>query len=140
MNPTGKEAFLRKSLLANAVFTVVSGLGLVVFAHPLAAVMGVVGAFPLRIVGVVLLLYAVDLFRTVFEKRLARGRILYFIAMDALWVIGSVVLLWGLAVPFTPAGQWIILMVADVVGVFAVLQYVGLRKTLRGEVDERLAV
>ncbi len=135
MPSTKSESLLRKSLLANAVFTTVCGLALVLASGPLAALIGAVGVTELIIIGVILLLYAVDLARTAFGERLPRSRIYYFIVMDVLWVIGSAVVLWGFAVPFTAAGQWIILLIADAVGLFAVLQYLGLRRLSKANVE-----
>lgn len=121
-------SFLRTTLLANALFTALCGLALVIMPGRLATLIGAVGATPLLIIGVVLLLYAVDLGRTALGGTMPRGRIAYFIGMDLLWVLGSVVVLWVLAVPFTPAGHWIVLLIADAVGLFGILQYVGLRR------------
>ena len=128
MPSTKNESLLRKSLLANALFTTVCGLGLLLASVTLPTLIGAVGATELIIIGVILLLYAVDLARTALGKRIPRGRIYYFIVMDLLWVIGSAVVLWGLSVPFTAAGRWIILLIADAVGLFGVLQYLGLRR------------
>ena len=119
-------SFLRKSLLANALFTTLCGLGLVFTSGTLAQVIEAVGSTELIVVGVVLLFYAADLARTGFGTHIPRGRIYYFIVLDLLWVIGSAVILWGISLPFTAAGQWIIVLIADGVGLFAVLQYIGL--------------
>ena len=135
MPSTKNESLLRRSLLANAVFTTVCGLGLVLASGALSTLIGAVGATELIITGVILLFYAGDLARTAFGKRLPRSRVYYFIVMDVLWVIGSAVVLWGLAVPFTAAGRWIILLIADAVGLFAVLQYLGLRRLSKPSVE-----
>lgn len=131
MPSTKNESLLRRSLLANALFTMGCGFVLVFASGTVAALMGAVGATELIITGVILLLYAADLARTAHGKRLPRRRVYYFIGMDLLWVIGSAVVLWGLAVPFTGAGRWIILLVADAVGLFGLLQYLGLRRFTR---------
>ncbi len=135
MLSTKSDSLLRKSLLANAVFTTVCGLGLVLASGSLAGLIGAVGATELIIAGVILLFYAADLARTALGKHLPRSRVYYFIVMDVLWVIGSAVVLWGLAVPFTAAGRWIILLIADAVGLFAVLQYFGLRRLSKTSVE-----
>jgi hypothetical protein len=51
------------------------------------------------------------------------------IVLDVSWVITSAVLLLTDLVPLTTTGQWIIGLLAEIVAVFAVLEYVGLRKT-----------
>lgn len=124
----GKETLVRLSLMGNAAFSTLSGVVLMAAAGPLAEAMGVVDALTLRIVGGVLLFYALDLFQQARRPDLSRGKIVYFIAMDGLWVTGTALLLWGLALPFTEAGEWILLGVADVVAVLGVLQAVGLRR------------
>jgi hypothetical protein len=50
---------------------------------------------------------------------------------DLAWVVGSAVLIFANLVPFTTAGKWTIAIIADVVLVFAILQYVGLRRVAR---------
>ena len=129
------ESFLRKTLMANAIFTTLCGLAFVFASGALSALIGAVGGTELVVIGTILLLYAADLARTAFGQTIPQGRVYYFIAMDVLWVIGSAVVLWGFAVPFTSAGRWIILLIADVVGLFGVLQYLGLRRLSKPNVE-----
>ncbi len=129
------ESFLRRSLLANALFTTLCGLSLVFASGTLANLIGAVGSTELIVAGVVLLLYAIDLARTALGTHLPRGRIYYFIILDVLWVIGSALILWGISVPFTAAGRWIIVLIADAVGLFAVLQYVGLLRFPKRDIE-----
>ena len=135
MFSTKNESFLRKTLLANALFTALCGLGLILASGALSALIGAVGGTELIVVGVVLLLYAADLARTALGKSIPRGRVYYFVVMDLLWVVGSVVALWGFPIPFTPVGRWVVLLVADVVGLFGVLQYLGLRRLSKPNVE-----
>ena len=135
MPSTKNESLLRKSLMANAVFSTICGLALIFASGALATLIGAVGATELIVIGVVLLFFVADLVRTALGEAIPRSRIYYFIAMDVLWVIGSAVVLWGFSVPFTAAGRWIILLVADVVGLFAILQYLGLRRFTRPSVE-----
>ncbi|MFQ5570896.1 MAG: hypothetical protein ACE5G0_14545 [Rhodothermales bacterium] len=129
------DTLLRRSLLANALFTFLCGGGLVLASSPLAEITGGVASIHLIIIGVVLLLYALDLGRTALGATLPRGRVFYFIVMDALWVAGSAFVLWGVSVPFTPTGRWIVLVIAVLVGFFAVLQYMGMRHVPRKEME-----
>ena len=134
------ESLLRRSLLANALFTTLCGLGLVFASGTLAQVIGAVGSTELIIAGVVLLFYATDLARTALGTHIPRGRIYYFIILDVLWVLSSAVVLWGISVPFTVAGRWIIVLIADAVGLFAVLQYLGLRRFPRRDIEAATTV
>jgi hypothetical protein len=47
---------------------------------------------------------------------------------DVAWVLASVVVVVSGWAPLTAAGVWAIMIVADIVAVFAVAQYVGLRR------------
>ncbi len=128
-----KESLLRKTLMANTVFTTVCGLVMVIASSALASLMGAISGGVLLVTGLILLLYAVDLGRTAFAEQLPPVRIYYFIVMDVLWVIGSALLLWGFGLPFTQTGQWIILLVADAVGLFGLFQYIGLRRLTKAD-------
>ncbi|MFQ5695930.1 MAG: hypothetical protein ACE5HB_08070, partial [Terriglobia bacterium] len=58
----------------------------------------------------------------------ARWQVWLIIALDVLWVAGSFGLLASPPPEMTTGGKWAIGMVADVVGVFAILQFIGLRR------------
>ena len=50
------------------------------------------------------------------------------IALDVLWVLGSVLLIFTDLVPLSIGGKWTVALIADIVALFAILQYVGLRR------------
>jgi len=63
------------------------------------------------------------------------GLVRTVIALDLVWVIGSVAaLLLHDSLGLTVGGAWLVAVGADVVAVFALLQYVGLRGSLRESV------
>ena len=128
MSTPTKDSLLRKSLRANAVFSSLCAIVLLVGFGPLSALLGGVEAVPLLVTGGVLALYALDLWRTARLEVLPRGKVIYFLVMDVLWVVGSAVLVWGVALPFTTAGRWLVIGVADVVAIFAGVQGIGLRR------------
>ena len=101
---------------------------MIVAANPLAHLIGAVESTVLIGIGIVLLLYALDLARTAFGSGIPRGRIVYFIVMDGAWVVGSARVLWGFSLPFTPAGSSLILGIAAVIALLGILQYAGLRR------------
>jgi hypothetical protein len=55
-----------------------------------------------------------------------KARIIF--ALDILWVVGSILLLIADPLTLSNEGKWIVLILADAVGVFAVLEYFGLRR------------
>ena len=59
------------------------------------------------------------------------------ILMDLGWVAGSYILV--LVAPFTAEGRWVIAAVADLVLVFAVLQWVGIHRVQSLERADRLS-
>lgn len=80
----------------------------------------------LRAAGAVLAVVALALAsrRSPINRRLAWAAVV----LDALWVLSSVVLIFSNQIPLTVAGKWAVALVADVVALFAVLQYVGIRR------------
>jgi hypothetical protein len=119
---------LRRTLQANGFFSGLSGILLIADAGPLASFLGLASALPLVVIGAVLLLHAAILLvkanREPVDPRLAW----YAIIGDVAWVIGSVEILVTGWLPLTPAGWWAVAIVADIVAVFAILQFYELRR------------
>jgi hypothetical protein len=126
--PIVDTRFLSRVLLGNAVFTALSGLASLVWGPSLAIQLGIEQPLILPILGVVFLLSAVGLagiaLYTSPDRRLTQA---VFI-LDIVWVAASVLALLAGWPPFTPTGKWIIAGVADVVAVFALLEFIGLRR------------
>jgi hypothetical protein len=78
--------------------------------------------------GVLLLLFAVDVFYVATRETLNRTFVVGIIAADLLWVAGSALLLLTDWVAWTNAGFWAVVIVADLVATFAALQWFGLRR------------
>jgi len=127
-NRIAKPNLLRRALQGNAIFTALSGLALIVAAKSIAAFIGLNQPAILFGLGLILAIDAVILFREAAREPINRTVAMLAIELDAAWVIGSIVLLVSGWVPFTTAGNWTIAIVADIVAVFAVVQFVGLRR------------
>jgi len=110
---------LRRVLRANAIFSAAAGAVLLLAATPLSGWLGIEPGWVLRVVGAGLLGFAATLERT--PVRLV-------IASDIAWVVGSAVLLAVGTPHLTPAGWWTIMVIADIVAAFAMLQTWGLRR------------
>lgn len=132
INPTqitvAPDQLLRRVLQANMVFSGLSGLLLAVGAGPLSRWLGIPAAWILVVIGIGLLGFAWQLFQTVKQSpiNLRQANIILF--MDIAWVIGSALLLFTGWVAFTTAGWWAVLLVADAVAAFAILEFVGIRR------------
>ncbi len=128
---TTQGNFLRRVLQANGIFSGLSGVAFILGARPLAAFLGLTAPLILMGIGLGLLLYAAALFREAARESIDRQFVVAAIIMDAAWVVGSIILLLTGWVPFTLAGKWAIALVADLVAVFAGLQFYGLRRLNR---------
>ena len=134
---TTNDILLRRALRGNGLFSAFSGLLFVLASAPVAAFLGIEeasilglfdgGAF-IFIVGSGLLGFAGSLFLNALRDEIDRVQAALAIVMDIGWVVFSAIVLITGALPFSTAGGWAVLIVADGVTVFAILQVVGLRR------------
>jgi hypothetical protein len=122
------STLLRRALLGNTAFSAITGLACVLGAWPLAALMGLPSPFILVALGAGLLGYAALLYRLAQRRPIPRAGALIIVAADVAWVLINWVLLLGGWVAFTPAGWWIVAVVADIVALFAIVQFIGVRQ------------
>ncbi len=122
-----EDRLLRYSLRANAAFSSVCGVASLASAAPLAASLGIPEPALLTGLGVQLLLFAGLLMLLASRPVIRPSLALAVVAADVLWVVGTVPLV--LSGALSTAGNWTALAIADVVALFAVLQYVGIRRT-----------
>ena len=123
------SSFLRRVLLADAVVSGLGGLLLAVAPREVAAVIGLRSAVAVAVAGLVLLVYAAGLVRNARRERMRREDAWTTIALNLAWLVATAVVVgagW-----LSRQGNWTLLVVADVVLVFAVLEGVGLRR-MRG--------
>ena len=122
------STFLRRALLADALFSGVAALGFTVGAGTFATVFNLPEAL-LRETGLFLIAYTALVgwlaSRTVVPKPL----VLLVVVGNAAWTVGSIALLFSSTVSPNLAGELMIMAQAIATGVFAELQYVGLRKS-----------
>jgi hypothetical protein len=123
-----KSNLLCRMLQANGIFSGLSGVTMSVASGPLATFLGLDAPLILVAVGVSLILYALALFQASRQEPINRPFVIAAIVLDTLWVVASWDMLLTGLVSFTPAGWWTVAMVADIVTVFAVAQFVGLRR------------
>ena len=122
-------SLLPKVLRADGVFALLSGSLLLLAARPVAELIDLSNPMALAAVGIVLLGYAGMLLY--YAAREERNRNIGWLAiiLNLGWVIGSYAgLLLGIF-PVNTAGKWAIAIVAEVVFIFAVAEYIALRKS-----------
>lgn len=122
------STLLRRALVANALFSGASGVILALGARPLAAFLGLDNALYLIVTGVLLLLYAADLLYVATRPTVNRTAAWLAVALDLLWVTGSAAILLGGWLSLTTAGKWAVGIVAELVFLFALFQYLGIRR------------
>lgn len=130
MRQQSDSLLLRRALLGNAAFSTLTGVTLLAAAGPLEPTLGV-PAVALRIVGLALLPFALGLARIALRETVDRSEAWLAVALDLAWVAGSALLVLGELWPLSAAGVWTVIVVADCVLAFAILQGLGLRGSAR---------
>lgn len=120
MSTTHKN--LRLALKANALFSLSTGLSLLLFSKPIARLMYLEQSMILLLIGIGLLLFVITLARLAFAKSIKAREVKTIIYLDWAWVIGSVVLLVWQPIPFSVLGSIMIGIAAFMVMVLAIAQ------------------
>jgi len=122
------STFLRRALLADAVFSGVAAVGFTFGASAFAVLFNLPEAL-LRETGLFLIAYAALVGWLASRASVAKALVLLVVVGNAAWTVGSVALLLSGAVSPNIAGEIMVVAQAIATGVFAELQYVGLRRS-----------
>ena len=122
------STFLRRALLADAVFSGVAALGFTLGAGALAALFSLPEAL-LRETGLFLIAYTALVGWLAARPTVSRALVLLVVIGNAAWTVGSIALLLSGSVSPNLAGELMVVAQAIATGVFAAVQYVGLRKS-----------
>lgn len=122
------STFLNRALLADAVFSGVAAIALTFGAGALAPLLHLPDAL-LQQSGLFLIAYTALVGWLASRSSVARALVLLVIVGNAAWTLGSIALLFSGAVSPNLLGQVFIVAQAIATGVFAELQYIGLRKS-----------
>lgn len=120
--------FLRRALQADAIVSGAMALLLVFGAGFLASLLNLPEAF-LRNTGLILVVFALGVGCPATREMMPKAAVWAVIAINAVWTIDSIVLLASGWVSPNLLGQAFIVMQAIAVGVFAELEFIGLRKS-----------
>ena len=120
--------FLRRALIADAVFSGVAALGFTFGAGPFAALFNLPEVF-LREVGLFLIAYAAFVGWLGMRQAMVKALVLLVIVGNAAWTLGSIALLFSGSVSPNALGTIMVVAQAIATGVFAELQFIGLRKS-----------
>ena len=129
-NDPSNSNFLRNAFRANGAFSGLSGLVMLVADGMVAVVLDAYDALgAIRFVGLNLVVFSAFLFWLASRERIATALTWAVIGADLVWVLGS----WlAIGAGMTSGGgTWAVAIVADIVLVFAILQWFGLWKMER---------
>ena len=126
------DRLLRISLRANAAFSATCGAALLAAPAALAGVLGVAPPILISSLGAQLLLFAGLLVLLASRPSIRLALAMAVVLADLFWVAGTVPLVAGGVLSQT--GNWVALAIADVVLLFAILQFVGIRRAQRASV------
>ena len=121
-----QNTFLRYALLADAFASGATGLMMIAGAGLLEGLLGLPTAL-MREAGLVLVPYVAFVAWVGTRDAISRPAVQAIIALNVLWVVGSAVVLFAFVAP-TVLGYTFVVAQAIVVGVFAELQFIGLRR------------
>jgi hypothetical protein len=127
---------LRTTFAVNAVSTAFSGVVLLAGSVPLAPLLGVPGPLPLAVVGALFIAFGAQVWR-VRREPVDLAQATAILVLDAAYVLGSVVLLLGWPGVLSFYGRLAVALLADVVFVFAILEYIGIKRARRLPVTAR---
>ena len=123
--------FLRKALMGNALFSTLSGLTILLAQGWVLRILGLASNVNLLILGVGLIVFAITLVVNARKQQVKKSDAWIAVWMDVAWVFGSYILIF--IVPFSTEGKWVVGVVAELVLVFAVVQFVGIRRIQKSE-------
>ena len=101
-----QSSLLKNALRGNALFSGLSGIVAFLGAQGLATFTGIETPWVLTILGVILMIFAVDLWWVSSREPIDRRFAWAAIFLDILWVVGSTVILLTGWLSLTTAGRW----------------------------------
>ena len=122
------SSFLRRALIADAIFSGAAALGFTVGAGAFAVLFNLPEVV-LREVGLFLIAYAAFVGWLCSRQTMMKALVLLVIVGNTAWTLGSIALLFSGSVLPNALGMAMVVAQAIATGVFAELQYIGLRKS-----------
>lgn len=124
-----KQRLLRRALQGNTLFSVISGVVILAMNRTLVEFLGLPSNASLTSLGIGLLGYAAWLLWIASREKIRIVDAWIAVILDMVWAVGSYALLF--AVRFSSGGKWAVALVAELVFLFGVMQWLGLRRIAR---------
>jgi hypothetical protein len=112
----------------DGIFCVLSGLLFLLDANGVSQFMGVQSSTVIGVLGLGVFLYGVGLLYDVHKGKVNGQLLKVAIGLDIVWIVVSVIMLIAAPAALNTEGRWTVLILADIVGTFAIWKYVGLRR------------
>ncbi len=122
---------LHLALRGNAAFSTLSAVIFLAASQPIASFLGLLPGKQVIILGIQLGVFAAWLAWLSTRSAIPRWQVWLIIALDVLWVAGSLQLVLASPPGLTGGGKWVVGMIADIVALLALLQFLGLRRLKR---------
>lgn len=122
---------LRRTLQINALISGLTGAGMALASGAVAQLLGLAGSLPIALLGIDLVLFGAWVGYEALQPALRLRRAWVVLALDIVWVVASALVLALDPFGLSTIGKWAVAAVADVVALFALGEYVGLRR-MRG--------
>lgn len=122
------STFLRRALLADAVFSGIAALGFTLGAGAFATLFNPPEAL-LRETGLLLIAYTALVGWLASRPAVPKPLVLLVVCRNAAWTVGSIALLFSGSVSPNLIGELMVVAQAIATGVFAELQFVGLQRS-----------
>jgi hypothetical protein len=125
------DQFARNVLMANAAFSIASGLLLLLGTSMVLGWLGLSGetaTILIRMSGGGILLFAGFVAWVASRRPISTALLLDIAVADFVWVFLSAVILLGGWIPFSSGGKWVVALVADVVLLLGVLEVFAWRR------------
>jgi hypothetical protein len=135
-----RESLLRRVLYGNVAFTATSAALFLFAGEQVASFIGIAdsmvfnlinGVSFISLLGIGLALFGLDVLFVATRKPISTTYTWMIVAADFTWVVLSWLLLATGAIPFSDAGNWGVLIVSDIVLMFAIADFVGIRRINR---------
>jgi len=127
-----RDALLRRALAGNALFSAVSGAVMILGSRRISDFTGLSPAWAPAAIGAAVLCWAVAVALLARSAELRPALVRLVIAGDLAWVTASYAVLIAGEPSLTAAGVWSVGILAEIVALFGIVQYLGLRR-LRAE-------
>jgi hypothetical protein len=114
---------LKLTLLANALFSTISGSVIILFTSELTHIFQLKSSLPMLLIGWGLMLFMMQLLWLSFKKTIPLFGVNGIIIQDVLWILGSIILLLWNPFSFPYTALWITAIIASIVTVFAFMQW-----------------